>query len=424
MNSSSTTGRIHGVAGNSRILKRPAGALGRPSQKMPAVVQPGKTCDSMIAGLPGIEELPLEVRRRLGSLVGNSLSFDGTVLCREAATLNVRESLCKVKDQLAGELQTAVAKVDEISKARAAHEAGAQEAEAQVCKLSSSLAEARVNMRVSSKAMGTFRRRLKILHAGQMATGVKLEAASRQVDQLHSVDQKLFQPLKKSAAKGSKGHRQLQNIQRECKVLGFQRTLLKSLPKVLKKKLDKRRTVDGFVLNEFESEFAMHYDKFGTTLKEERARFEELTVGAQEARSCLADSELAHICHDEVRAEMVSAIGNAKTAMLFALQNVRKLDVEAKKSMLQLSVIRARFSAFCEGPLAALQALNPATALTRDSVPSTMVPVSLPAAGASVSGDSVQPLPVDPDAWMEAWTGWRFDFSSASTLESIDTAVL
>merc|ERR1719446_903282 len=94
------------------------------------------------------------------------------------------------------------------------------------------------------------------------------------VEQLRHVEENLYQPLKGAPAKGQKGQKQLNDIQRIGKQLGFQGQVLEQVPAVLKKALDKRKTHDGIVIDDFELEVSKHYVALESDLKEEQSRFD------------------------------------------------------------------------------------------------------------------------------------------------------
>lgn len=352
------------------VKKRPAAAQRGPARKKVAMHCSDEQADAILSTLTGLEELQAKPRKVLRDLIGCSLGLKTAISesSRKAAVQMVHNAIQCVEETLERQLQEARNKVDDMYASKAAQEAAQKYAQEQLQEVRSSLVESRMNIKESTKAIESFQHGLEAMKAEQITSESKLNSSVGLVDQLQHVDQNLYQPLKSSPAKGPKGRKSLHGIQKIGEDLGVQRSVLKNLPDVLKKPVDKRRTQDGIVMDEFELEVSTHYANLEAALREERSRFEEFSNAVREAHFRIADSEGIRRASVEAYTEAQGAIAEGKISLKAARQSVQKLESSTAKTVCDLSRIEARLQAFRAGVVAAFEALEqPETAVQTEN---------------------------------------------------------
>lgn len=327
------------------------------------------TCDLILSALKGVEELSPKVRQVLGGLVGIALGGDDGMLepYREAAITMVREALLSVDRKLKRELEEAQTKVDQLRAEEEDQRFDLQNAETRVVELKKMIAETKTNIKESTNAIHTSQHGLVSVTATQKASQCKLNETASKVEQLRSLDQDLYQPLKSLGVQGPHGSKQLRKIGRVGKDIGFQEAVLKTVPRVLKKELDKRRTVDGLVLDEMESEFSKHYAELESMLNSEQAVFEDCKATVQDAQEVLNDAVQTRNAHMKALAEAEARCSKTSGVLTKAWQHTRRFQSMIEKSVKELSLAEARLDAFRTGPLAAFQNLQLVEALPMHS---------------------------------------------------------
>jgi hypothetical protein len=222
------------------------------------------------------------------------------------------------------------------------------------------ISESKATLKESTKAIDTCRHGLTNAQAAQKASQVKLNSAAAQLGQLQNVDRDMYQPLKARAAHGAEGFKQLKCIEKVGKRFGFPETLLESARAVLKKELDKRRTFDGLVMSELETQFTKNYNIVESVLKDGQAEYQEQIDAAQEAQTRVDEAERAHKGCSQTLAEARAALAPAQATLIAARRNVRRLVPDAQKAMQGLDRAKARLNAFRLGPLVAFEELQKA----------------------------------------------------------------
>jgi len=177
-------------------------------------------------------------------------------------------------------------------------------------------------------------------------------------EQLHQVEKDAYQPLKEAAALGRKGQEQLKCIGKLGKQFGFQEALLESVPGVLKRSLDRRRTFDGFVMTQLEREFLKHYTEMEGKLKEGEEELQNYTHAVQEAQALLDESGHSLDESNHRLTEALAAVSPSKKTAVHARQHVRKFESDLQKYVRELKSAQARLNAFRSGPLDAFQELQ------------------------------------------------------------------
>jgi DNA repair exonuclease SbcCD ATPase subunit len=319
-----------------------------------------KKCKSIISAVAGVEELSPKIRETLSDLVRHSLGLENGLPSqyRDAALAMVREALASTEKRLEEELQKAQSKVDSAQEDKVAREAAVTHAERHVHDLQNAILESKVAIKESNTSIGTSRKSLKVLQGAQRSSQEKLNALATKVEQLHSVEQSAYQPLKEAAAQGREGHAQLKCIRKLGKDFGFHETLLESVPGVLKRALDKRQTFDGLVMSQLEREFMKHYTDMETKLNDGGKELQEHTHAVQEAQALLDESGKTLEESSQRLSEAMVALSPSRKVRADARQNVRRFDSDLQKLVRESTQAQCRLDAFRCGPLAAFQELQ------------------------------------------------------------------
>jgi hypothetical protein len=351
--------RARSSAGNPENLKkRPASVSTDCEQR-----NNKKKCKSIISAMVGVEELPPKVRETLSGLVSPSLCSDNALppQYRHAAITLVREALVSTEKRLEEERRAAQEKVDGAQEDKAAREAAVVDAEIHLHGLKNTIAESKIAIKESTTSMSTSRKSLKAVQGAQKSSQDKLSTIAAKVEQLHTVEKNVYQPLKGAAAQGRKGQEHLKRIRKLGKDFGFQEALLESVPGVLKKSLDRRRTFDGFVISQLEREFKKNYTEMEGKLQQGEEELHENTNSVQETQALLDESgqSLEESNHKLFKASL--AVSPCKKTLVQAKQHVRKFESDVQKYERDLKLAQARLDAFRSGPLDAFKELQKRT---------------------------------------------------------------
>jgi len=270
----------------------------------------------------------------------------------------VREALASTERRLAGELRRTQDKVDGVQEDKVAREAAVTDAEAHLNDLKNTIIDSKIAIKESNTSMGTSRKCLKTLQGAQKSSLEKLNTIAAKVGQLHDVEKDAYQPLKEVAAQGRKGHEQLKCIRKLGKDFGFQEALLESVPGVLKRSLERRRTFDGFVMSQLEREFMKHYTDLEGKLRDSEEEFQEHSHAVKEAQTLLDESGSSFEESNQRLDEALVALSPGKKSLMEVRQHVRKFDSDMQKRVRDLTLAQGRLDAFRSGPLAAFQELQ------------------------------------------------------------------
>jgi len=356
------------AASQASASKRLADVQGGAPKKLRAVSQGGRResitkldLAMSVSMMAGAHELPPKMREMLSTLLSCSVGIrpDIDEQTRRAVFELVFEGIASVDAELAREVEDAQAKIDAVNHDRDSRAAAEKDAEDHLNELKSVIVQSKMDIKAASNAFSTFQYGLSQMKSVQEKSQGKLKTVTDKVEQLQEADQNLYQPLKGAAAKGATGLKKLRGIEKVGREIGVRSTLLKSIPTVLKKALDKRRTADGIVIEEFETEVAKHYTELAASLNDEHDRFLECSDAVQEARDGLADAERARVEHIKARDEAEAAIAHGKTALTVARSNLKKLEGGMAKNVRELTRAQARLEVFRSGPVAAVAQLQP-----------------------------------------------------------------
>mmetsp|Transcript_119009 Transcript_119009/g.188480 ORF Transcript_119009/g.188480 Transcript_119009/m.188480 type:complete len:385 (-) Transcript_119009:129-1283(-) len=345
-----------------------------------------KKCKSIMSALAGMDELSPKVRDMISGLVSHSLSIDHALPApyRQAAVAMMDEALMSTEKRLEDELSEARRKADCAQEDLMTCEAAATDAETRLIDLKSLVAESKSAIKECSKSICASRHNLKALQAAQKASQVKLGMITAQVERLQNVENQAYQPLKESAAQGKKGIDQVHCIQKLGKDFGFHETLLESIPAVLRKDLDKRRTFDGFVMDQLEREFTKHCAAIGEKLKEGEEELQGHSIALQEATSNAVETGRTRDVCNKALAEALTAVSPSKKVLSMARQNARKFASDVKKFERDVAQAQARLDAFRSGALAAFQEFKKA-ASNPDSFTTSSIDTQVPASRQDLS---------------------------------------
>jgi DNA repair exonuclease SbcCD ATPase subunit len=337
------------------VKKRPASVSAESEKNIQK-----KKCKSIISALAGVEELSPKVRETLAGLVSHSIGLDSGLppQYRPAAMTMVREALASTERRLEEELREAQIRVDGAQADKVAREAAVTDAEAHLDELKKTIVDSKVTIKESNTSIGTSRKSLKTLQGVQKSSQDKLIAIAAKVEQLHNVEKDAYQPLKEAAALGRKGNEQLKCIRKLGKDFCFQEALLESVPGVLKRSLDRRRTFDGLVMNQLEREFLKHYTDLEAKLKESEEKLREHSHAVEEAQILLNESQHS-LEESSQRLDKASvALSPSRKSLMEVRQHVRKFDSDMQRRVRDLTLAQGRLDAFRSGPFAAFEELQ------------------------------------------------------------------
>lgn len=209
-------------------------------------------------------------------LIGYGLCSNGMPApYRNAAIQMVREALSGTEQQLESALAEAKEKVEGAAADRDSREAALEAAEANVATIQQSLIDAKASLKDVASAAEAARKDLKSLSAAHKVQAGELQAAASRVQRLQAAEQEIYKPLKEAAKAtfGPEERKQLNSLRKVGKAFGFHDTLMESVPSVLKKQLDKRRTFDNFVMGEMESAFLKQFEAMEVEMREHKDIF-------------------------------------------------------------------------------------------------------------------------------------------------------
>merc|ERR1711964_261558 len=107
--------------------------------------------------------------------------------------------------------------------------------------------------------------------------GVSLKTVIKKKERLEATQKKAYGPLKEVRAQGLNGEKRLKDLRKVGKEFGFHQVLLNTMPAILRKQPDRRQTFDGVAMQQFDTEFAKHFNKLDMATKQSETAIEMQT---------------------------------------------------------------------------------------------------------------------------------------------------
>jgi len=382
-----------GGAAKEPVLKKPAAASG-PSRHV------NKLCNKVAAAISSSPEFPTEVKTMLADAINVTLTVPKEK--RHAFQDNAIEMVRKVLDSLKA---TAQSKLDEAEsdletkcKDCDTHQSAVESARV-------ALAE-RANMADAAKSEYTERTSARVAAKKALASAEQ-EQTSGNAGLLVTEDKKkrldsgletVFSPLKSGETPATDVQDGIQKIKTLAKDLGFDASLLQTVPAAFAKAPNQRGSFDNVVIEQLETEFQKCLATFsdelanGELARNERAA--KVEVASAEHAQALASEEAAKSANEAARTAQKEAETEHKA--LSKAQQQKASDMASASA--GVDVAKAELAELDEGPLAAFKELLDFTEIPP---PAPSPAPEDPATAADATGppaDAASPADVAPEA--------------------------
>jgi len=312
---------------------------------------------AIVEALKRADGLPAGMRVKLPGLVQKAVAGKNGPE-QEPVLALLEDTLAEAEDQLLDTLRTAQSAVDGADDDRESRDAAVVGTEAKLADLKRELAEAKKTLKGSEKAIGTSRGTLEETKTSYKCSGSELKTLQVKRTKLEFVAKDVFEPLKFSPAGGATGQKQVKSLCKTGKEFGFHEVLLGTLPAILKKELDKRRTFDGLALKQLDGEFSKCTETFGNAIKDVEASVGEKATAVQVAQDALAAAKLQQQTSARAIGDLEKDIDKCKQDLQDARSRLKSHKSDARKSIVELSRSKGKLIAFRKGPLSALGELQ------------------------------------------------------------------
>lgn len=309
-------------------------------------------CRSVIAKLKCVDGIPDSLREDIANQSNVLLANRSKKLrvSEDEAVTVLKEKAERVGEALQASLQEAHAKIKEADFDKKARDVARSDAEVALGQLRQSVADHRAAIKNTSRVIDTKRQAIKVAKKTQKQASTAMSTMQAKKQRLDAVEQDAFAPLKEMAAKGSDAQKRLSIVRKVGKEFGFHEEMMKVLPSVLKKELDKRQTFDGLVVERVGVEFAKHSGALDTHVKERASAVDESANILQETQLDLQHAKEEHKNHVRALADSEKALANAKEELLQAKRRVRAFPSDMGKAVRDLSSAKARIDKFRKDP--------------------------------------------------------------------------
>jgi len=386
---------------------------------------------TILAAIHSLEDLPAHVRDLVPALVEG----------RVGAVAMLTDALANAEATRQKELQDAQGAVDRSQTDKQARVAAVAAAEAQLAGLAQAVSNRRCSVKEAAKATEAAEATLQSATAARKSAEADLKALVGRKSILEKTEKKAYLPLKAAPAGGQTGQKRLKNL---CKVgldFGFHEVLISSLPGILGKHPDKRRTFDSLAMEQLEVEFTRRAGSLDAEREACEAALEERAGALLAARDALAASKEQQRRESAALAGSEASLEEGKGSLKAARLHARAFAGEARERLQRLTRARADINAFRRGPLAALAELKASlppmsaeahAAATADEVGAPLTPdvdmpeVTLAAAEAAASPAPAPHSPLESSsptkAASESPQGSEADAASVATMLMADRA--
>jgi len=273
----------------------------------------------------------------------------------EKATAILWKALREINAGLQNFAKDAQAKLDAADDEREARVANAAAADEKLVELRQVLAE---RNRAVKDALKTIER-TKAAIAAKRATRQSQEAEVKKVQgkkrHLEEVERESYEPLRRAAADGRAGQKQLAILRRTGKAFGFHKELLSIAPGILRKTLSARHSFDALIVCQLDNEFSKHVSSLEANGKNSEKAVLERTSEVREAEEELMEAKATHKkATQELSAAAVSLV-EGRQALVAAKSCVRRLPADLKRAMSSAQKMEDRLLRFQRGPRGAFE---------------------------------------------------------------------
>jgi hypothetical protein len=311
---------------------------------------------AVVAALKGkhMEALPRDVSALFMRLAKQCLAAsNGKQHPDKKCVESLGEKLASIEDELLASLHKAQAAVDSADCEQKTRLVAQSAAESHLVESKQALVEGRRILEQSVQECEIACEALRTALTARRSCEAELKAVVGKTEKLATIEREAYSPLTAASACDTNGRQKVKSLCKIGKEFGFHEVLLSTLPAVLKKPIDKRRTFDGMALEHVQVEFAKCFERLSAAVADARSALSERSTTVQDAQTSLLHAKE----HKDVSAtDLVSAeaaLELKKRALTAARCHVRNFERDARKDSRNLSVAHARLLAFRKGPLSA-----------------------------------------------------------------------
>jgi len=348
------------------VMKRPACQVqtvsaARASPKKRKLCIGGQGAESILSILKG--KVPCSTFEVLVAILEKHQGLDTSASLQEYEEVAVQmagEAFADVKERIEAEAKEAQVKLISVESGWVERSSTLDSAQEKVAKIKKEIAEAKLGVKISIKAIESARLGLQKTKAADKTGLGKPKLVSEKIRSLEAVEKDAFQPLKQGSVKGAQGKHKLKHLQKVGKRFGFHDVLLNTtMPKVAFKGIDKRQTFDRLVLDQMEAEFAKKHVELKKALQEQKSVKLDQEAAVSMAQKILADAVHERNAHASRLAEAEKALALGKQALVSARRDLKKFDKDSRQKIVcESTQLQAHLNTFLDGPFAAFKKLE------------------------------------------------------------------
>jgi chromosome segregation ATPase len=308
--------------------------------------------------LKGVEALPKSLRDKLDGLSASEADDEQGVGWRSTAIEELAQKLSGVEDELLTTMAKAQEVVDGAEGDRRARVAAESAASAEFTRLKHALIDGKSTHKSSGKTVESALQSVDSAAVAQKKMEKTLAELRSKMDFLANVEIQTYAPLKSAPAGGVKGHKQLKTLCKIGKDNGFHEVLLSTLPVILKKKIDKRRTFDDLAIQQVDNEFVKLENKLVGEAADAETCLVRQTATLQTAQNASQAAQEGHENSAQLLAQTETALMQAKDILSESRKRVHRFQSDARQAERDLNDAKRALNAFRKGPLAALGELQ------------------------------------------------------------------
>lgn len=309
---------------------------------------------AIITSLKHVKAMPACVRKLLTKLGQNALSTKG-----HERAVSMLESMMNQQD--AG-FQQAVSQltlqVDCAESEKNSRSEQCSSAEAKIMELKNEIAENKSALKDASRNIQLAQDTISKEAAHSKREGAELSAVSQKKELLQITKDKTFTPLKNITAKGAKGQQKVKELRKVGKQFGFHDVLLGSMPAILRKHPDRRRTFDTLAMRSFSAEFSKKLQKLEESIGDKEAAVADRRAAEESARNDIETGKETQIACTKRLREAEQSLVQAQRQHAAMKSRMRKFPKELREQIRQLGKAKMQLSAFRAGPFAAFKELQ------------------------------------------------------------------
>jgi len=338
-------------------LKRPAGApAAEPPAKKPSVKDlTEKKCSKVLSVLSQAESFPDSVRMMLEGMASLALSTAKNERHSfQAAVADMVGDLLKTVEARAEDaVKELQPKVDGCETDRVTRQEALASAKSKLESCKEAFSKQEAALQAAAEAMAASKKSLHTIQKAQTKGETAVEEAKAKKKQLEEAYANLLEPVKVSPAETA----QVKGLTSLGRTFGFDPSILKALPAVLKKDPASRAGFDLVTMEQLEQDFKRALAEQTTILEEGTPATAQLDSDLEAALATYEEANKKHAAVQEASQADQAAVAEAEAALVEAKTAVDNYFPDTKAIMDEYDTKKAWLAELREGPLAAFREL-------------------------------------------------------------------